>query len=128
MATPRGWLDSHGTPLVRVGIFPPGRPSPSDKFDAVIDTGFTGFAQIPATSAESTGRRAAGTTDYTYADGAREPVPIAYATVRLGDEMQDGFVVLSEGGDVLVGIEFLRLFRKSLTVSVRQGLVTLTDE
>jgi clan AA aspartic protease len=128
MAATRGWLDEQGSPRVRIGIFPEGRPSPTDQFDAVIDTGFTGFAQIPAKTAESIGLRAFGTLDYTLADGTTEPAPIVFASVRLGAETEEGFVVLLEGGDVLVGTEFLRLFGKTLTISVGRGLVELTDD
>ena len=52
----------------------------------------------------------------------------AFASVRLGAETKEGFVLLPEGGDVLVGIEFLRQFGKTLTLSVGQGVVELTDD
>jgi predicted aspartyl protease len=128
MAATRGRLDKQGSPLVRIGIFPEGRPSDTDQFDAVIDTGFTGLAQIPTKAAEAVGLLPTGTIDYAFADGTTQPVPVVFPSARLGAETREGFVIVSEGGDVLVGIHFLRLFRKSLTLSVGREVVELTDE
>jgi len=45
MATLRGSLDSSHTPFVTIAVSAPS--GPSRFFDAVIDTGFTGFLQLP---------------------------------------------------------------------------------
>ena len=128
MAATRGWLDPQGCPFVRVAIFPEGRAAASKDFDALIDTGFTGFGQMPLAVASSLGLVPIGEMEMTYSDGTTEPVPVAWATVRLSSETREGFFFVPDGGDVLIGVHFLRLFRKALIHSVADDLVVLTDE
>lgn len=126
MATTQGELDPQGSPLVKVAIFPEGRPDSAKEFDAIIDTGFTAFAQMPMTAARELGLRATGTMDITYGDGTTRTVPVTWASVRLGADTREGFVHLSEDyADVLVGVHFLREFRLRLVLSVVEGRVEL---
>ena len=127
MAATRGWLDAQGCPFTRIAVFPEGRPATAKDFDALIDTGFTGFAQIPHRAAISIGLAAIGEMEITYPDETTEPVPVAWATVRLGSETREGFVFIPARGEILIGAHFLRLFGKTLIHSVAEGLVVLTD-
>ena len=70
MAPTRGTLDPQGFPLTRVTIFPEGMPARGRDFDALIDTGFTGFAQMPQASAVDIGLTPNGTMDLTFSDGS----------------------------------------------------------
>ena len=60
MAATRGWLDAQGCPFTRIAVFPEGRPATAKDFDALIDTGFTGFVQIPHRAAIAIGLAALG--------------------------------------------------------------------
>jgi clan AA aspartic protease len=128
MAATRGWLDAQGCPFTRIAVFPEGRPATDKDFDSLIDTGFTGFAQIPYRAAISIGLAAIGEMEITYPDETTEPVPVAWATVRLGSETREGFVFIPDRGEILIGAHFLRLFGKTLIHSVSGGLVVLTDQ
>jgi len=111
-----------------MAVFPEGRPAAAKDLDALIDTGFTGFAQVPHRLATSIGLTAVGEMEITYPDDTTEPVPVAWASVRLVSETREGFVFIPERGEVLVGVHFLRLFGKTLIHSVADGLVVLTDQ
>jgi len=92
------------------------------------DTGFTGFAQVPRRLATSIGLTALGKMEMTYPDDTTEPVPVAWASVRVGSETREGFGFTPDRGEVLVGVHFLRLFGKTLIHSVVDGLVVLADQ
>jgi clan AA aspartic protease len=127
MAPTRGTLDPQGCPLTRVTIFPEGIPAHGRDFDALIDTGFTGFAQMPQASAVDIGLTPTGTMDLTFSDGSNEAIPVAWASIRLEAETKEGFVFLSERSEeVLLGIHFLRVFKRTLTFSVERGHVELS--
>lgn len=127
MAPTRGTLDPQGCPLTRVTISPEGTPARGRDFDGLIDTGFTAFAQMPQATAVDIGLTPTGTMDLTFSDGTTQPMPVAWASIRLGSETKEGFIFLSERSEeVLLGIHFLRLFKKTLTFSVDRGHVELS--
>ena len=126
MASIRGSVDSDHTPLVTVAVA--STSGPSTFVDAVIDTGFTGFAQIPAPLARELGLTARTATETQYPDGRIDTIPLAWAEVTLGSSVREGFVHSQSGSDeAIVGVEFLRLFRKTLVLSVADGTVLLID-
>jgi len=56
-----------------------------------------------------------------------KPMPVAWASIRLEAETKEGFVFLSERSEeVLLGVHFLRVFKKTLTLSVERGHVELS--
>ena len=111
-----GFIHSSGSPCVRVSIF--GVYSQlAQEFDAIIDTGFTGFVSIPLIRAFPLGLPLFGTTTVTLADGSTSVRFTAFCTVALGGEMQSGLAILEVGSeDVLVGTEFLKRFGRGLFV------------
>lgn len=126
MAATPGSVDAQGCPRTKISISSEGSPATTKEFDAIIDTGFTAFAQIPIEAAASIGLRAVGEISMTYADGTTLPVPVTWATVRLGSEAVEVFVLLEEDSqEVLVGVHFLRLFRRLLIFSAAEGRVVL---
>jgi predicted aspartyl protease len=126
VAATHGQLDSQGCPLIRVAIFLEDRPTAAKEFNALIDTGFTGFGQIPTEEATAIGLVPIGEMPLTYQDGATYPVPVAWASVRLGSETKEGFIFLADrGADILLGVHSLRVFAKTLVLSVATGRVEL---
>jgi predicted aspartyl protease len=126
MAATFGSVDDQGCPHARIFISSEGSPAAAKEFDAVIDTGFTAFAQMPMGTAASIGLQAVGEMPTTYANGIPLPVPVTWATVPLGSEIVEAFVFLEEDTrEVLVGIHFLRLFRTTLIFSAAEGRVVL---
>jgi len=126
MATLRGSLDSSRSPVVTIAVSAPS--GPSTFFDAVIDTGFTGFVQVPELRAQELGLTPRTASETQYPDGRIDTIPLAWARVTLGAEVQEGFVHIQRGSDeAIVGVEFLRIFRKTLVLSITDGTVLLID-
>src|SRR3989475_3927539 len=126
MATIRGSLDSSRSPVVTIAVSAPSGPSTS--FDAVIDTGFTGFVQVPEPHAQELGLTPRTASEMQYPDGRIESIPLAWGRVTLAGEGQEGVVHIQHGSDEGIGgREFLPLFRETLVVSIADGTVLLID-
>ena len=126
MASIRGVFDNDHTPLVPIAVA--STSGPSLFVDAVIDTGFSGFVQIPAAVAHELGLSPRITTETQYPDGRVATVPLAWGRITLGSETSEGFIHIQRGSDeTIVGIEFLTVFRKILVLSVVDAIVLLID-
>jgi predicted aspartyl protease len=122
-----GFLDANGHPHVKVRIWGINETF-AQEFEAMIDTGFTGFLSIPITAAFPLAITLFGTTSYTLADGSTSPKLLGFGTVALEDETVHGTIVLeSKSSGLLLGMEFLRKLKKALIVSSIRG-VALVDE
>jgi len=122
------WSFNHAeSPRVRIGLNGVS-PHAYREFDAIVDTGFTGFISMPMKDAIPLGLILSGTTSATLADGSSSHKLTALGTAIVGGESNLGVVLLSLGSgpsDVLVGMEFLRAFNK--TLFVRDPRVELVD-
>ena len=126
MATPRGSLDSSHSPVVRIAVSASSRQS--EFVNALIDTGFTGFVQLPERRARELGLTPQATSETQYADGRIDTIPLSWARVILGLDAQEGFVHIQRGSDeAIVGVELLRIFRKILVLSIAEDMVLLVD-
>jgi predicted aspartyl protease len=126
MAVKIGYLDASGHPHVKVRIWGLSEQF-AQEFEAMIDTGFTGFLSIPITAAFPLALTLFGTTNYELADGSISPKLLGYGTVELEGEQAEGSIVLeSKSNGLLLGMEFLRKLNKALIVS-KNGVV-LADE
>ena len=126
MPTLRGSLDSTHCPIIAIAIFAPSRSS--EFCDTLIDTGFTGFVQLPERRARELGLSPRAASEIQYADGRIDTIPMSWARVALGVEAQEGFIHLQRGSnEVIVGVEFLRVFQKTFVLSITPGLVLLVD-
>ena len=129
MAPTRGWLDDQDTPHIRIAVSPEGSTVPPKEFDAIIDTGFTGFVQLPANDVAAAGLKPDSEMSLTDARGITRPTSVAWGTIHLGSETREGFVVaMPEVNEALVGVRFLEQFRKTLMFSVGRREVLLTDD
>lgn len=99
----------------------------AQEFEAMIDTGFTGFLSIPLTAAFPLALTLYGTFTYQLADGSVSPKLLGWGTVALEDEIAHGTIVLEPNGSgLLLGMDFLKRLDKALVVS-KKGVV-LIDE
>src|SRR6267142_5671342 len=106
MATLHGSLDSSRSPLVTIAVSAPS--GPSHFVDALVDTGFTGFVQLPERRAQELGLAPQAVSEAQYADGRTGTIPLAWAKVTLGPEVREGFAHIQSGSDeVIVGVELL---------------------
>jgi predicted aspartyl protease len=126
MATKIGYLASNGHPHIKIGVWGLSAQF-KQEFEAMIDTGFTGFLMLPLISAFPLALTLCGTTSYTLADGSSSPKLMAYGTVEVDDTTAQGIIVLEANANCgpLVGMEFLRQFDYTMVLS--KGGVWLID-
>lgn len=129
-ATPKsqtwiGFLDKSSSPALKVRIRGPF--GEGQEFDAILDSGFTGFVSMPLLSALPLGLILYGTTSVELADGSKDTKLTARGEVSVGQESEVGVVILEpSSNDVLLGMAFLRIFKRALFVS--QEIILLIDE
>ena len=91
----------------------------SREFDALIDTGFTGFLMLPLTAALPLGLTLLGTSTYTLADGSTSTNLIAFGTVSYEGQDISGPISLENNSsctDVLLGMDYIRQSKQMLIV------------
>jgi Retroviral aspartyl protease len=70
-----------------------------------------------------------GTTGVVLADGSRSFKYTAMGIVTVGSETQVGLIILeSASTDILIGMDFLRKFNKTLFVHEKNDIVALIDD
>ena len=128
MLVASGSLDKIGNPCLKVriaGVYSKG----ASEFDAIIDTGFSGFISMPLVQAFPLGLPLHGTTTVTLADGQDQVKLLAGAKVSVGNKTKEefGLVILEETStDILIGMDFLRTFKLALFAS--QSAIGVLDE
>jgi predicted aspartyl protease len=125
-----GTLDSSGSPVVRVtirGVF----LDSAREFDAILDTGFTGFISMPMVDAFPLGLTLLGTTTVVLADNSKSVKLTAIGMAGFApDFLTAGVVILEwETGDVLIGMDFLRTQNKAVIVApISQRVLIIEDQ
>ncbi|MGC1105011.1 MAG: hypothetical protein WA876_00595 [Candidatus Acidiferrales bacterium] len=129
MLIKQGQLDQNGHPYVDIVVSADGADGSGAPFQALIDTGFTGFVSLPIIAASTLKLQPHTTARYELANGKLcEPVPLARAFACVsGDRFVAGVVSISEHARVLVGVEFLRNCGKSLIFS-SDSIAVIDDE
>jgi predicted aspartyl protease len=119
-----GGFDSSGSPTITIRVV---GPLGSKTYEAVIDTGFTGFVELPLVEVVELGLKTQGAANVMLGDGTVVTNSLATADVHLGDQSESGTILLADSSSgVLVGMAFLREFKKSLILT--NGAVVLYDE
>ncbi|GEM_PF-882322 len=87
---------------------------------AVVDTGFTGFLQLPLSDGIAANLTLWGITPFKLADGREVKNLQCFGKIRFGDRELFGVITLSETGDqCLLGMQFLNSLLGSFTVSAK---------
>jgi len=121
-----GYLAANGHPHIKIKIWGIAQEF-AQEFEAMIDTGFTGFLSIPLTAAFPLALTLFGTTNYELADGTVSPKLLGWGTISLDDETANGIIVLEpKSTGLIVGMQFLKNLNKALFLS--KGGVWLLDE
>lgn len=129
-ATPKaplwtGFFDKSGSPAIKIKISGP--LNEGAEFDAILDTGFTGFISMPLIRAFPLGLLLYGTTSIELAAGSQSVKLTARGMAHVEGDKEVGVVILEpSSNDVLVGMAFLRIFKKALFVT--EKVVVLIDE
>ena len=123
-----GYLDSQGHPSIRIAVHGVAEAS-QQEFDAIVDTGFTGFLMMPLSSAFPLTLTLMGTANYELADGTLCSKLLGYGSVTIEGEVVNGVITLEESNDceLLLGMDFLRKARRALWVH-NSGMSLVHDE
>ena len=106
-----------GSPSVSIKIGGVFSDQPQE-FEAIVDTGFTGFVSMPFIKAFPLGLPLYGSTSVVLADGKSQARLIAEAQVVVGSDSQIGLVILEpSSNEILVGMDFLRHFKPALILA-----------
>lgn len=100
-------------------------------FTGILDTGFTGFIQIPLIYAVILGTdiNKCAIVKTTFANGTIENNWLKEMSVSVQNERVTGHCSISRHPDspVLLGMEFLRKFNRVLVVSSKQGIFLVEE-
>ena len=121
-----GSFDSAGCPIIDIEISGPlGHRHP---FTAMVDTGFSGFLLLPILSAFPVGLLLQGTMRITLADGRTQTKLTCLGTLHFDGRHDVGVVIIeNQNTQVLVGMEFLRVFNLRLVVEPNSGIVEIVS-
>src|SRR5579859_130587 len=119
-----GGFDSTGSPTIEIRV---AGASGSKAYQAVIDTGFTGFVELPLFEMVELGLKTEGAANVMLGDGSIVTNHLATADVHLAGQVENGTILLAEDSSgVLIGMAFLRKFKKSLILT--NSAIVLYDE
>lgn len=114
----------NGHPSIQVEVYGFSK-SVSHKIDAMIDTGFSGFLMLPMAYAFKLGLILHSISSFVLADGSVSPSLLCLGTIVIDNAEIVGLIGISEGNDILIGIDFLRKLKKSLYVNCNDELVKI---
>ena len=105
-------------PCLRLTLEGPSSDSPQiESVCGVIDTGFTGFIQIPEPMKDFLNLQIEGAGESSLADGSKREAPWAEVKAIFSEDTVVGLAVISEADEVLIGMGFLREFKKALVIA-----------
>ncbi len=119
--TEKTWLghfDDQGNACLKFHFRGARHEHPGVELTGIIDTGFTGFLQLPLDVAIRLALPLAGTATVTLADGSSGGKVMAEGIATFRDQSLVGSVVLEPSSpDILIGMDFLRTFDRSLVIT-----------
>jgi len=126
--TPIGSLNKLGCPVVDIEVSGP-LPNSQQTFTALIDTGFSGFLSLPMLKAFPLGLVLHGTTNVVLADGNQQSKFTCLGQIEFCGQTEVGVIILEPHSDEpLVGMEFIRRFKRTLFVVPESGAVLLVSK
>lgn len=119
-----GSFDSAGCPTIDIEISGP--LGHRHAFTAMMDTGFSGFLLLPILSAFPVGLLLQGTMPITLADGSTQTKLTCLGQIHFDGKEDVGVIIIeNQNTQVLVGMEFLRIFNLRLIVEPNGGVVEI---
>lgn len=121
-----GKLEGSASPRIKVGFYGmTGKQNPPLVFDAIIDTGFTGFVSIPIAQALPLGLMLFSTASFILADNSTENTFLCIGNATLGNKDMPVIFSLTKGRDILVGTDFLGAFNVKLDLDYKTRTFSL---
>jgi predicted aspartyl protease len=126
-----GRIHESGSPVMPFYVCGVAHDPPGIEYEGIVDTGFSGFIQMPFEEACRLRLPLEGTVANILADGSIAPCLTALGQVRIkanGDELGPvvGTIQISGSSEILIGMEFLRAFGRGLGV-FSQAVFLLPD-
>ena len=122
-----GWYDDNGSPCIAFHLRGAVHKKPGIEYTGIVDTGFSGFIQIPFNRACELRLPLEGTAGVTLADASTQVVLTALGIATLAGWENVGTIHLSfSSEEILVGMEFLRKFEHGLGV-FKESVFLLPD-
>jgi clan AA aspartic protease len=122
----KGLFDENGSPIVEIEVSGPVHEP--RKITAMVDTGFSGFLLLPILEAFPVGLILSGTTSIELADGSKQNKLTCLGQIHFGGMKKVGLIIIEwENTAILVGMDFLRKFEKTLVVDPLNNQVALFD-
>lgn len=119
-----GFFSQNGHPIIPIEVYGFSKEV-TQKFDAMLDTGFSGFLSLPLVHALKVGLILSSTASFTLADGSTDHTLLCFGGIKINGDDQVGLISISKGNDVLLGMEFLRKFKKKLNLDCESNIVRL---
>jgi len=122
-------LNNNGHPYIKIKVYGIS-DSFAQEFDALVDTGFTGFLHMPLTLALPLGLTLLSTANYSIGDGSTVSNLIAFGTIDYEGQKTFGPISLEQNPqcrDVLIGMEYIHQ-SKHMLVLCEAGAVMLDME
>ena len=119
-----GSFNNSGSPVIDIAVSGP--VTKPTKFTAMVDTGFSGFLLLPILEAFPVGLILRGTIPITLADGTSQTKLTCLGEIHFEGKSEIGLIIIEwQSTDVLVGMDFLRKFKRKLVVDTPKGIVKL---
>lgn len=113
-----GHYDAHGNACLKFHLCGTKHSPPGIEYEGIIDTGFTGFVQLPLNRAIELALPLEGMTTVKLADGSTAVKLTVQAYATLLGESEAGTVIIEfSSPEILIGMDFLRRFKRGLVVS-----------
>lgn len=122
-----GYLNDSGHPIFKFSVYGYSKKR-SVPLEAMLDTGFTGFLDLPLVYCLKAGLILVSTADYVLADNSVSSTLLCAGTIAL----EDGTAVVGtisinfKSNRALLGMEFLRKTKSKLEIDTRKGTVNIT--
>lgn len=124
-----GHFDENGNACLNFHLRGVKHAPPGVEFNGIIDTGFTGFIQLPMPHAIALSLPLEGTNVVTLADNSTQVLLTALGEATLLGRTEVGVILLSmSASEVLLGMDFLRHFERALVVSKNLGVVLVEED
>lgn len=112
-----GYLHKSGCPALKIRVWGVSETL-AQEFEAIVDTGFSGFLSMPMVQAFPLGLVLFGTTKVVLADGSTDTKLTALGNIGLEGGLNKAGVIILETNisEILVGVDFLNQFERSLVL------------
>lgn len=119
-----GFFSQSGHPIISIKVYGFSKEI-SQEFDAILDTGFSGFLSLPLVYALKVGLILNSTASFVLADGSVQHTLLCLGSIKLNEEERTGLISISKGNDVLLGMDFLKKFKKKLIIDCEKDIIRL---